>query len=385
MTTGTMPRAAFRRVVAGLVEAEITRQRGAPQKGALDRSGLELDSLERLGVVASLHETFDLPAETFATAYPDTLDDWVDAVEMRAPSRLFVRTSGSTGAPQRHGHDIADLLVEAQHFAGQVARCRRVVAMVPVTHLYGIVWTALLPALLDVPVVEGAGGVLPALLPHDLIVAVPDQWAALSRLGRDWPSGVTGVSSGGPLPEAQAYAALDAGVSRMIEVYGATETSGIATRQNPSEAYDLLPHWGVAKGNGTPCLLSRHGRQVDFPDRVAFAGDRRFRPVGRRDGAVQVGGRNVYPQRVAALLQSLPKVKDASVRLGTNGRLKAFVAIDRTDDPVKIEAELRGIFRARLTPAERPMRLTFGTALPRNAMGKEADWAEERSDDAHIA
>jgi hypothetical protein len=66
---------------------------------------------------------------------------------------MTVATSGSTGSPRLCIHNVADLLDEAVFLAAQFTGRRRVVALVPAHHLYGIIWTALLPDALGVPVV----------------------------------------------------------------------------------------------------------------------------------------------------------------------------------------------------------------------------------------
>ncbi len=377
MRSGRLPRAALRRLVAALIDVEMQRQRGG--RGAL-ASGptecLELDSLERLGVVAILHETFDLPNDAFGEEPFDTLDEWVDAIAARQPSRLVARTSGSTGRPRPCSHDIADLMAEAAWFAEQVPECQRVVAMVPATHLYGIVWTALLPGLMGVPVLEAAIGRLPPLQAHDMIVAVPEQWSALLRVCSNWPPNVIGVNSAGPLGEGIAAAAMDAGLAKMIDVYGSTETGAIGMRHALEDGYALLPHWRIGEDKGEPQLVSRDGRRLGFPDRIAFLDEGRFKPTGRFDGAVQVGGLNVYPLHVATRLKSVPGVEDAAVRLGSNGRLKAFLVPAEGHLPADIETSVRQLAREHFGPAERPSHLSFGPALPKNAMGKLSDWSE---------
>ncbi len=117
---------------------------------------------------------------------------------------LTVMTSGSTGRPRPCVHTVADLLAEARFLATQLDGRRRVVSLVPGHHLYGIVWTALLPVMLDVPVVVRLMGGSLELAPGDLVVAVPDQWHAMRRLVRSFPEDVVGCSSAGPLDDALA-------------------------------------------------------------------------------------------------------------------------------------------------------------------------------------
>jgi acyl-coenzyme A synthetase/AMP-(fatty) acid ligase len=113
-------------------------------------------------------------------------------------------------------------------------------------------------------------------------------------------------------------------------------------------------------------------------DGLLVEGERRFTVGARADGAVQVGGVNVHPAAVAARLAQHPGVRDAAVRLmrpDEGSRLKAFVVpIDPAADPEPLRAALAAWIDAQLPAAERPRALSFGAELPRNPMGKPADW-----------
>lgn len=100
---------------------------------------------------------------------------------------------------------------------------------------------------------------------------------------------------------------------------------------------------------------------------------------GRRDEAVQVGGVNVYPERVAETIRSHPEVADCAVRPmrpGEGRRMKALIVLeeaarDQPDSRRRLEYWLRQTFSA----PERPSSLTFGEAVPRNGQGKTTDWS----------
>ena len=249
------------------------------------------------------------------------------------------------------------------------------VALIPAHHLYGIIWTALLPAALGVPVVAATVGTSLGLTTGDLIVAVPDQWQALSRIVRRFPEDVVGVSSAGALDDGVASQLLAAGLGRLLDIYGASETGGIALRKAPGTAYELLPRWQLsADADDDWRLVDRKGRCHDLPDHIERTGDRSIRPIGRRDGAVQVAGHNVWPERVARALRTADGVADAAVRLHPNGRLTAFVVPHPDRDPRQVSANIEQVVAARLTDPERPRSFRFGLALPRNAMGKLEDW-----------
>ena len=389
MTGHRLQRSAVHRIVCAVVAAELRRQRGTdhtstakgewPTSTPIGDNGLGLDSMEQLGALGALAEAFDLDDSLLNEDLPQTIDAWIDWVmhaHVEGNGRMTVASSGSTGIPRPYVHDVADLLNEAAFLATQFSGRRRVVAMVPAHHLYGMIWTALLPDALGVPVVVRVIGAPLGLIAGDLVIAVPDQWQALDRIVRRFPGDVVGVSSAGSLTDSVAAGLLAAGLTRLIDIYGSSETGGIAMRDVPASAYNLLPRWQLSEhGNEDWQLVDHHGRLCDLPDYVERIGDRTLRPIGRRDGAVQVGGHNVWPERVARELRAVDGIADVAVRLHAHGRLKAFVVLDPNRDTARLSARIEQVMVTRLADHERPRSFCFGPALPRNAMGKLEDWA----------
>jgi acyl-coenzyme A synthetase/AMP-(fatty) acid ligase len=115
-----------------------------------------------------------------------------------------------------------------------------------------------------------------------------------------------------------------------------------------------------------------------LPDEVEWCDSRSFRPLRRRDQAVQVAGINVYPQYVASRLKEHPGVADCSVRLmrpEEGVRLKAFVVpADMCLSTAALRTELSNWCRQHLKNVEQPRTFTFGERLPTQGMGKLADW-----------
>lgn len=388
MNATRLQRTAAHRIACAVVATEVSRIRETSmppsvdgvwvEETRIDEAGLGLDSLEQLGALGALAETFDLDDSLLNETPPTCVGAWIDWImegQAAGGAHMTIRTSGSTGAPRPCVHLTADLLDEAAFLAARFSDRRRVVALVPADHLYGMIWTAMLPSLLDVPVVVRTPGAPLNLVAGDLVVAVPEQWQAAARLIRRFPDDVIGVSSAGSLDGAVAEAALAAGLSRLVDVYGASETSAIAMRDVPAVDYELLPRWRLVRsGESDWRLIDRAGATGQLPDHIDRTGDRSLRLLGRRDGAVQVGGHNVWPARVAQMLGTVDGVAEATVRLGAAGRLKAFIVPRDGVGSAELAATLERA-AARLPVHERPKSFRFGAALPRNAMGKLEDWA----------
>lgn len=386
---------AAHRILRDLIAANLGPRRNRsrlemdlPPDARLTDPPASLDSLEALELAGGVNEMFRL----HRTGLEDnllryrTLDRWIEVV-VRSweahPEAVVFRTSGSTGTPRAVRHAAATLDQEARTLAAMFSGRRRIVALPPAHHIYGFLFTVALPARLGVPVLEGwrlgIGALASALRPGDLVVGVPAVWAYLAPSLPSWPADVTGATSAGPIRPDTVETLLDAGLAGMTEVYGASETGGIGWRDRPGEAFRLFDFWRRA---GEERLIRRlpDDRETDpvaAPDRMDWISDRAFRPAGRRDGAVSVGGTNVWPERVAEFLRTHPGVRECAVRPFADGegpRLKAFVVPAESVDLRRLRDDLEGWIRENLSAPERPVRLDFGERVPRNAMGKPADW-----------
>lgn len=361
-----------------------------------------VDSLELLGFSSALSDVLG-PAspETALSFFEDTrLSRWTTLVGQawaaadvgQAP--LAFRTSGSTGTPKRCLHARAALAAELDAHATWAAGTGRVVAAVRSHHIYGFLFTVLWPRRGDGgprPVLDVCGlppaAVLPQLRPGDLVVAFPDWWAAWRRAGLRPPPGVTGLTSTAPCPDDLAQALVDGGLARLVQVYGSTETAGVGWRDAAHAPWRLLPVWdrhpedaqGLRRvaGAGSGAGQAPSTASVELPDRVEWIDARHFHVGGRRDGVVQVGGVNISPELVAQRLRAHPEVADAVLRLhpGPVGpRLKAFVVPRPGVDRASLPTRLLAWSSWQLVPAARPVHVSVGDVLPRDAMGKPCDW-----------
>lgn len=355
----------------------------------LGAEGLALDSLERLNVASAANQLFHLH-ETGIEDYllsEHRLPGWARIVAhalAEGTSGMTFATSGSTGTPKRCTHQAAHLVEEARFWAGALGTPGRIVALVPAHHIYGFLFTALLPSLAGISVIDARamppGRIARMLDAADLLVGFPAGLAALLRSLPGLPSGITVASSTAALPASTHAALLQAGAARVVEIYGSSETGGIAWRDDAGEAFRLLPRWQPGAGGEEASVIdAASGAAVPLPDRASFAPGGRLRLAGRKDAAVQVGGVNVHPARVAEVLRAHPDVVAAAVRADAGlvePRMKAFIVARDGAEPLLLEPALRRWCVERLSAPERPVRFTFGAELPRTAMGKPADWAE---------
>lgn len=300
---------------------------------------------------------------------------WVDLAH-RAATRpnatIAFETSGTTGAPRRSPAPVSLLLQEVEELKRHIGEVGRVVSTVSARHIYGFLFTALLPEALGVDRVDVTAKSLSfwrsELREHDLLIAFPDYLSYLADLSIRFPERLTVVTSTAPTVESQWDGIARIGAQRMLEVYGSTETGGIGIRNRWGDPFSLFSYYDRAPEAGFDDMSEADERQlirmlpdgsrktVWLPDRVVWYGDRQLTPGGRTDGAVQVGGVNVYPRRIEEKLLSISGLLSADIRPGSDGsRLEATFVLTLDAD----EREVRDSVDRLLEANERPRPITF--------------------------
>lgn len=393
-----LSRDAYLQVIRHVVAAELSAARGASfrdterrlQSGEpLNGDLIQADSLEIVSAATAVNTFFRLH-EAGGEDYllrRLTMDAWAEVVAASAVAGLSgvtFRSGGTTGAPKPIFQSMADLTVEAERLAELVGPTRRVLCLAPLHHIYGFLWGALIADCLSAELIADSsaqdivmrGAVPGGVASRDLIVAVPAQWGHVASAVSGLPAEATGVTSTAPADPVVIHALRRRGLGRMLELYGSSETGGIGWRDAPEDPYRLLGHWTRLDADR---LRHQSGRVAVLPDRVEWQGADRLLPIGRHDGAVQVGGTNVYPAQIRDRLRDHPAVADCAVRptdTGSGLRLKAFVVLadEGAEADSDVPAAIRQWVREAFSTAERPVSVTFGDRLPTNEIGKLADW-----------
>lgn len=361
------------------------------------QAGLNLDSLARMQLAtagATWCNAYDAGFEDLFLAKRN-VGDWAVAMQRAragGAAHFTFSSSGSAGVRKhiRHREDV--LAQEARAWVqvlepaggGTPAYIKRVVVLAPTHHIYGFIWGVLLPMALSVETVDADITDMPALLAGDLVVAVPDQWSYLSNHSLPWPAGVRGISSTAPLAEAvhrklitKAPGQATAPLARLLQIYGSSETAGLAWRDDPVQPYTLAPDRSRTP-DGSIILQLPHGGQAVMPvqDELKWISATQFELLRRTDNSVQVGGQNVSPQWVAQHLQTHSMVSGAAVRLDVLAaapKLKAFVVMHSPADAMQRQ-EFEAWALETLPWYAALSSVTYGGELPTNAMGKPSDW-----------
>ena len=362
----------------------------APQPGALQDTGVEAVLTDKPGTFAGL--------EVLAATETDADDGAPVAQDDATPVDFF--TSGSSGQPKRVPKAYAQLRLEVDALERQWgARLgdALVLGTVPHHHLYGLLFRVLWPLShgrpLHVPM---------CLQPAELRAAAAGRRCAivsspafLSRLHayEELPSaGQTAAvfSSGAPLADQAAQDLHEKWGQSAIEVYGSTETGGVAWRAWEGAAGRAWwqPIAGVEaevrEDGAGPRLWARSGCtwQHDWMpsgDLAHFGGDGRFALDGRADDVLKFEDKRVSLSEMRAQLLRHPWVAEARLLLlpGRRQQLGAVVVL-KPEGRTMLETQGKRAFQEQLKEALRqryeallvPRKWRFPEALPDNAMGK---------------
>ena len=300
---------------------------------------------------------------------------------------LHIFTGGSTGRPKiwakSAGNIFGEALYLACHFGITEQDC--ILATVPPLHIYGLLFSVLLPLVTGARVVAATpafpGDITTTVRNHRVTVlaAVPAHYRVLRNADLHNASLRLAVSSAGPLAAEDSlnfYRNSNVGV---VEIFGSTETGGIATRnraRNEERFTPLAPvAWQVCDNRlavHSPFLSPDLPRTDDdffiTADRVAAqAGG--FLPLGRSDNIAKVGGKRVDLEEIRELFNAAAGVEESVVLAlpETGGRGEVIgVLLQGTPDM----DTLKSMLADRLDPHARPKILKHTDRIPILANGK---------------
>ncbi|MDK9706166.1 MAG: aromatic amino acid lyase [Desulforhopalus sp.] len=388
----------FFTVIRGLVFGEIKKFRKISDvfgdelllvpESPFGQDFLELNQAQLDVTAARVLGFFGLAPDLAAglTGLP-TLGHWARQVQQLAtarPKSITFYTSGSTGEPKAIVREFYFLEQDAWHLAEMLQGSSHIIGLVPPHHIYGFIYTILIPKALKArrsdQRFKRPAAIIKDLQPGDALIGFPHIWQLCVKTAERFPASVIGVTSTGPCPPEVIRTLSRQGLQMMVEVYGSSESGAMGYRNSLDDPLTLMATW---KRHGE----DRFVRELEdggmsepfaFQDVLEWVDERRFVVKKRLDSAVQVAGINIYPARVCEVMRGHAVVADCAVRLmrpEEGDRLKAFVVLKDGIAPGKdIAGELRAYLAERLSHLEQPKSILFGPALPRNDIGKLADW-----------
>lgn len=308
----------------------------------------------------------------------------------KAPAAEWVRlfTGGSTGAPRIWSKSVRNLLAEAIAIIDyyQVTDADRMVATVSPTHIYGLLYAILAP-LLAHAAVAGPAPSFPAEIETVLdkaaatvLISVPAHYRALNGHPLAPKHLRLAFSSAGMLAAEDAAAfSAQTGVG-VAEIYGSTETGGIAARVRAAGETDFKPYGTVdvrivgerlqvRSEYLSPGLAGSDNGYFTMGDRAAATPNGRFMLLGRTDGIVKVGGKRVDLEAVRQAIKDQSGVRDALVIALSVGRARENQIVALVEGETTV-ADLNRALAEMLAPYARPRGIKVVDRIPLTAAGK---------------
>jgi acyl-coenzyme A synthetase/AMP-(fatty) acid ligase len=325
-----------------------------------------------------------LPKVYYPEGPPAPDSAWaVPEIPVTQPAAI-VFTSGSTGTPLPYKKTWGRLVRCVRDGAPRLGlldgRSHVLIGTVPPQHMYGFESTVLLALLTgnslsaDRPFYPADIATAVAAVPQPrVLVTTPVHLRALLASEVEVPPVDLVVSATAPLGQDLALEVEEKFRTRLLEIYGSTETGQIATRRTAeSLAWRLWPDVRLKLSHDQVFAHGGHVEQVTpMCDVIEITGDDGFLLHGRTADLINVAGKRSSFGYLNAQLNAIPGVvdgvfflRDATSSTGV-ARLGAVVVA-----PTMSVAALTEQLRRRIDPIFLPRPLIIVERLPRNATGK---------------
>ena len=310
--------------------------------------------------------------------------------KLRDPDSVFLKlfTGGSTGRPKVWNKSPRNMFAEALYHSHsfKISGDDVFVSTVPPQHIYGLLYSVLIPFVSSAKVSRDIH-----VFPREIIsavnrfcasvlISVPVHYRALSGADFSFDKLKLAVSSGGKIDNVDAECFFDKTGIAVSEIFGSTETGGIAVRKNsgvesPWKPLDIIK-WKT-DDDGRLCVRSEFissGMRTDeggffaTEDRVEKT-EGGFRHLGRADGVVKVAGKRVDLKDIESRLKALPGVRDAFVVSipAAGGRQNEIAALIEGEIDIK---SVRNSAKDILEPQAMPRKIKIVEKIPVLATGK---------------
>ncbi|MEM1193374.1 MAG: hypothetical protein AAGH42_08295 [Pseudomonadota bacterium] len=372
------------RVIEGLVFDELMRSDPSSRTRIQDQDwaagfslgpdGADLDSALIAQCTQAIGAFFAMDGEGAVQFDPHArVSDWAQTVTrhlMQSLLHLVFRPAGRGKASITYAHRADTLFQDAAAVASLLQGRRRMISLVSPHSLMGFCVTILVPKLQGIDVIDGRTMVpedlTQALAFGDVVVGTPSVWSYMIREGISAPDNTMGVTFGEVMSRELGADMRRKGIGVLREFYGSTETGIVGWRDSSTDRFALFDHFDPSETGLSRHLPNGHSVSVEVMDHLAWEGERGFTLGGRRDGAVQIGAVNVFPDWIAAVITDHDRVERCAVHVAAtrNGANRLVADIHLKPGIAPNEAIAREIdrhTRGKLAVPERPQIYHFYT------------------------
>ncbi|WP_298632768.1 AMP-binding protein [uncultured Umboniibacter sp.] len=321
-------------------------------------------------------------------------DAYVEGVfyESKSSSRLketsgeiAFLTSGSSGDAKVVYKTLSQLEAEARILSQFYRGVKKVGGTVSHQHIYGFLFRLVVPVSLALELVPETW-VYPSEVAHALntdidlaVISSPSQLARLSSTSAPTKSPRLVVSSGGPLSFAEALTAKEWFKTPILELYGSTETGGIATRSQSADQHQWKPLEGVSINFVSNEVSSPWCPVCQLDDNLSPSGmDGAFELSGRVDRIAKINEKRISLTAIEQKLLEYPAVKSIRVVPYSQSRLAAFIVVTDPQalthsEVLELKNSLRRFCASFLEASTIPRKWRFLRSLPTTERSKVTD------------
>jgi acyl-coenzyme A synthetase/AMP-(fatty) acid ligase len=314
----------------------------------------------------------------------------INPEKIRDPDKPFLQlfTGGSTGKPKIWSKSPRNLFAEAFYLKEKFDLSAKdlFLSTVPPYHIYGLLFSVLVPFVAGAKVLSDIykfpQEIISTTNKHKatVLVSVPIHYRSLKVDSLSTPSLKVAFSSSGVLNRSDAIHFQNKTGLGITEIYGSTETGGIAARSINEHTESWKPadvvEWKISGKRlsiKSPFISAELEKDPEgfcvTGDEVQPDKDNRFILLGRADGIVKVAGKRVDLLDVQNKILTLPSVIDALVIAlpAENGRESVIAAVVAC----KLnEHQLKKLMLEKLEPYAMPRRIKIVSSIARATTGK---------------
>lgn len=358
---------------------------------AFSRKALK-DAHEASGFTIAIADTGRELPENVKVICPNGEGDLELPLKSQVSSRaelLKIFTGGSTGAPQAWSKTAENIFGEgfflAKNYGVNEEDC--IVATIPPYHIYGLLFSVVLPLVSSATIAHETPSFPSEIIrvtsenSATILVSVPAHYRVIRE--KKVPLRLAFSSAGMLDGETNTQFSANNPMG-IVEVYGSTETGGIATR-NRSEGEDYftsfsLIDWKIKNQRLavrspfiSPELITEKDHYFTANDRIEAIDETRFSLKGRADTVTKVGGKRVDLEEISLLIKKGRGVTDCVVVAlpdegGREHRIGALIQGEEID-----LAGIKKQLAESLEPYAQPRRVTLAKRIPVKNNGKY-DW-----------
>jgi len=251
-------------------------------------------------------------------------------------SKILFFTSGSSGFPVGAFKSKDNLLLEVESLKKIVANrdIKRVVVSVPFVHIYGILAGLLLPMELDNVTLVVKEDFLPyellqeAMSEDTLVITTPVFIKAMAKLpeSKDLSHSLF-VSSTAPLALEDVATFEDKYSSSIVQLFGSTETGGIAYKKGQTTEWTALPFVEIQSCDDklsvkspfiSNYLLNEEIVELEQPyitEDIVEIKNNTFTLIGRSNKLIKIAGKRISATLIENILEEIPEINKAIVSL----------------------------------------------------------------------